>query len=76
MAMIPAIMTGMMSLENISACARVLVGVEKVGQPRVVCADVHSQPFQYHVAIDVLLTIRSGLRTPMAEIPTPALAVP
>lgn len=29
-----------------------------------------------HVIVNVLLTIRSGLRTPMAEIPTPALAVP
>ena len=34
--------------------------------------DGHDQ-FQ---AVDALLTMRSGLKTPMAEIPTPDLAVP
>ena len=29
-----------------------------------------------HYIADILLTIKSGRRTPIAEIPTPALAVP
>jgi hypothetical protein len=48
-------------------CAR-RVGFRKV-------AHIHLS-IVYCATVDVLLTIKSGLSTPMAEIPTPALAVP
>ncbi len=60
--MIPAMMTGTMSTET----------------PKVSGCDIGRHVFKGSLGElgGILLTIKSGLKTPMAEMPTPDLAVP
>jgi len=73
MPMIPAIITGIMSM----TCALVIVSYnEHLCQLPCQSMVRHELENKFRHQIDVLLTIKSGLKTPIAEIPTPDFAVP